>query len=193
MPGDEWQRFANLRTLFAFMWAHPGKQLLFMGGEFGQGSEWSEERGLDWWVLDFDGHKGVQRLVRDLNRIYRDTPALWSADTSPEGFRWIDADDAPGNVFSFLRHGSDGSALACVANFSGGPHEDYRLGLPMGGTWEEVVNTDAYDYAGSGVGNMGAVEAVEEPHHGLPYSVRLRVPPWAPSGSATPPRRRRPC
>ncbi|GII02707.1 1,4-alpha-glucan branching protein GlgB [Planobispora takensis] len=179
MPGDEWQRFANLRALFAFMWAHPGKQLLFMGGEFGQGSEWSEERGLDWWVLEFDGHKGVQRLVRDLNRIYRETPALWRLDHSPEGFRWIDADDASGNVFSFLRYDADGSALACVANFSGGPHEDYHLGLPYDGAWEEVVNTDAYDYAGSGVGNMGAVEAVEEPHHGLPYSVHLRVPPLA--------------
>lgn len=177
MPGDEWQRFANLRALYAFMWAHPGKQLLFMGGEFGQGSEWSEERGLDWWVLDFDVHKGVQRLVRDLNRIYLETPALWQQDFSPEGFRWIDADDAQGNVFSFLRFGTDGSALACVANFAGVPHEGYHLGLPYGGRWEEVLNTDAYDYAGSGVGNLGAVEAVDEPRHGLPYSARLRVPP----------------
>ncbi|GHE44340.1 1,4-alpha-glucan branching enzyme GlgB [Streptosporangium violaceochromogenes] len=177
MPGDEWQRFANLRALFAFMWAHPGKQLLFMGGEFGQGSEWSESRGLDWWVLDFDGHKGVQRLVRDLNRIYRATPALWTLDSSPEGFAWIDADDATGNVFSFLRYAPDGSAVACVANFSGAPHEDYVLGLPSGGSWEEVLNTDAYEYAGSGVGNLGAVEAVKEPRHGLPYSARLRVPP----------------
>ncbi|MEV8634020.1 1,4-alpha-glucan branching protein GlgB [Streptosporangium sp. NPDC051023] len=177
MPGDEWQRFANLRALLAFMWAHPGKQLLFMGGEFGQGSEWSEVRGLDWWVLDFDGHKGVQRLVKDLNRIYRDTPALWALDSSPDGFRWIDADDAQGNVFSFLRYAPDGSVVACVVNFSGGPHEDYRLGLPSGGTWEEALNTDAYDYAGSGVGNMGAIEAVEEPWHGLPYSANLRVPP----------------
>ncbi|GAA3140938.1 1,4-alpha-glucan branching protein GlgB [Planomonospora alba] len=177
MPGDEWQRFANLRALLAFMWAHPGKQLLFMGGEFGQGSEWSEERGLDWWVLDFDGHRGIQRLVRDLNRVYRDTPALWRLDTSPDGFRWIDADDAQGNVFSFLRQAPDGSVLACVANFSGAPHEDYRIGLPTGGTWAEVLNTDAYDYAGSGVGNFGSVEAGAEPHHGLPYSACLRVPP----------------
>ncbi|GAT67636.1 1,4-alpha-glucan branching protein GlgB [Planomonospora sp. ID91781] len=177
MPGDEWQRFANLRALLAFMWAHPGKQLLFMGGEFGQGAEWSEERGLDWWMLQFDGHKGVQQLVRDLNRVYRETPAMWRLDTSPEGFRWIDADDAPGNVFSFLRQAPDGSAVACVANFSGAPHEDYHLGLPAAGTWTEVVNTDAYAYAGSGIGNLGAVEAVEEPRHGLPYSARLRVPP----------------
>jgi 1,4-alpha-glucan branching enzyme len=177
MPGDEWQRFANLRALLAFMWAHPGKQLLFMGGEFGQGSEWSEQRGLDWWVLDFDFHQGVQRLVRDLNRRYVEIPALYTRDHTPEGFRWIDADDAQGNVFSFLRYGTDGSILACVANFSGGPHEDYHLGLPEPGRWEEIVNTDAYEYAGSGVGNLGGVEAVAEPWHGLPCSARLRVPP----------------
>jgi 1,4-alpha-glucan branching enzyme len=177
MPGDEWQRFAQLRALLSYMWAHPGKQLLFMGGEFGQGSEWSEERGLDWWVLEFDGHQGVQRLVRDLNRFYRETPALWEQDTQPEGFRWIDADDAPGNTLSFLRYAADGSAVACVVNFSGGPHENYRLGLPYGGRWTEAVNTDAYEYWGSGVGNLGSVEAVEEPCHGLPYSTTLRVPP----------------
>ncbi|GLX97524.1 1,4-alpha-glucan branching enzyme GlgB [Herbidospora sp. NBRC 101105] len=177
MPGDEWQRFANLRALYAFMWAHPGKQLLFMGGEFGQGGEWSESKGLDWWVLDFDFHQGVQRLVRDLNGVYKDTPALYTQDDTPDGFRWIDADDFSGNVFSFVRYGTDGSALACVTNFSGGPHEDYRLGLPEGGTWTEVLNTDAYEYAGSGVGNLGGVVATEAEHHGLPYSVRLRVPP----------------
>lgn len=128
-------------------------------------------------MLDFDGHKGVQRLVRDLNRVYRETPALWSLDASPDGFRWIDADDAAGNVFSFIRRAPDGSAVACVVNFSGSPHEDYHLGLPFGGSWDEAINTDAYDYAGSGVGNLGLVAAVEEPHHGLPYSARLRVPP----------------
>ncbi|MEW9556078.1 1,4-alpha-glucan branching protein GlgB [Nonomuraea sp. NPDC050783] len=177
MPGDEWQRFAQLRALLAFMWAHPGKQLLFMGGEFGQGSEWSEERGLDWWVLEFDGHQGVQRLVRELNRVYRQTPALWEQDAKPEGFRWLDADDAPGNTFSFVRYAKDGSAVACVVNFSGSPHENYRLGLPYPGRWDEVLNTDAYDYWGSGVGNLGTVEAVEQSCHGLPYSTTLRVPP----------------
>ncbi|SDH77102.1 1,4-alpha-glucan branching enzyme [Sinosporangium album] len=177
MPGDEWQRFAGLRALLAFMWAHPGKQLLFMGGEFGQGSEWSEEHGLDWWVLDFDVHQGVRRLVRDLNRVYGESPALWQRDFTPDGFRWIDADDAAGNVLSFLRYGDDGSVLACVVNFSGAPYEDYHLGLPLPGHWDEVVNTDAYDYAGSGVGNLGAVEAVAEERHALPYSVKLRVPP----------------
>ncbi|WP_459803484.1 1,4-alpha-glucan branching protein GlgB [Herbidospora sp. RD11066] len=177
MPGDEWQRFANLRALYAFMWAHPGKQLLFMGGEFGQGGEWSESKGLDWWVLDFDFHQGVQKLVRDLNGVYKNTPALYTRDATGDGFRWIDADDFSGNVFSFLRYGDDGSVLACVTNFSGGPHEDYHLGLPEGGTWTEVLNTDAYEYAGSGVGNLGGVVATEVERHGLPYSVRLRVPP----------------
>ncbi|MEV4294588.1 1,4-alpha-glucan branching protein GlgB [Microbispora rosea] len=177
MPGDEWQRFANLRALYGFMWAHPGKQLLFMGGEFGQGAEWSEANGLDWWVLDFDYHQGVRRLVKDLNRVYRESPALYSRDNTHEGFRWIDADDASGNVLSFLRYGADGSVLACVANFSGSPHGDYHLGLPTPGRWEEILNTDAYEYAGSGVGNMGAVESVEAPWHGLPCSTRLSLPP----------------
>ncbi|NUS06736.1 MAG: 1,4-alpha-glucan branching enzyme, partial [Nonomuraea sp.] len=143
----------------------------------GQGSEWSEERGLDWWVLEFDGHKGVQRLVRDLNGLYKGIPALWEQDGTPDGFRWIDADDASGNTFSFVRYAVDGSALACVVNLSGGPHENYRLGLPYGGRWAEVVNTDAYEYWGGGVGNMGAVEAEAEPWHGLPFSTTLRVPP----------------
>src|SRR5690606_9480913 len=123
------------------------------------------------------GHQGVQRLVRDLNRFYRAALALWEQDTRPEGFRWIDADDAQGNTFSFVRYAKDGSAVACVVNFGGSPHEHYRLGLPYEGQWAEVVNTDAYEYWGSGVGNMGAVEAVEEPWHGLPYSTTLRVPP----------------
>ncbi|MEV5754097.1 1,4-alpha-glucan branching protein GlgB [Actinoallomurus sp. NPDC052308] len=180
MPGDEWQRFANLRALLAFMWAHPGKQLLFMGQEFGQGAEWAESRSLDWWLLDEaedNFHVGVRRLVRDLNHNYAASPQLWTRDTDPAGFRWIAADDVAGNVISFLRYGPDGSPLACVVNFSGVPHEDYRLGLPCPGRWREVVNTDAYDYGGSGVGNLGGVEAVDEPSHGLPASACLRVPP----------------
>jgi 1,4-alpha-glucan branching enzyme len=180
MPGDEWQRFAGLRTLLAYMWAHPGKQLLFMGQEFGQGAEWAESRSLDWWLLDKaedNYHLGLQRLVRDINRAYGSTPALWTMDTDPAGFRWIDADDVAGNVISFLRFAPDGSPLACVVNFSGIPHENYRVGLPRAGRWREVVNTDAYDYGGSGVGNMGQVSAVEEPCHGLPASAVLRVPP----------------
>jgi 1,4-alpha-glucan branching enzyme len=177
MPGDDWRRFAGLRALLAYMWAHPGKQLLFMGSEFGQGSEWSAERGLDWWVLDDEMHAGVQQMVRDMNRAYRQSPALWQLDNSPEGFGWIDANDAAGNTLSFLRYSRDGDVLACVANFSGEPHLDYRLGLPSAGRWREVLNTDAGGYGGSGVGNLGAVEATDEPWHGRPASATITVPP----------------
>ncbi len=177
IPGDRWQQFATLRTLYAYMWAHPGKQLLFMGQEFGQGAEWAESRSLDWWLLDDPGHRGVARLIGDLNKIYRDVPALWSRDTTPDGFHWIDANDAAGNVFSFLRFGDDGSVIACIANFSPVPHDFYQVGLPYPGPWDEVVNTDAEAYFGSGVGNFGRVEATEEMWHGQPASARLRVPP----------------
>jgi 1,4-alpha-glucan branching enzyme len=179
MPGDRWQQMANLRAFLAYMWAHPGKQLLFMGSEFAQDNEWSEERSLDWWLLDYAEHYAVQQLVRDLNRTYRDTPALWQTDADPDAFRWIDANDASNNTFSFIRRGVDGATLVCVANFSGVPHEGYRLGLPSTGRWEEVINSDAELYNGSGVGNLGAVEATDEPWHGLPASAVLRVPPLA--------------
>jgi 1,4-alpha-glucan branching enzyme len=188
MPGDRWRQLANLRCYLAFMWAHPGKQLLFMGSEFAQESEWAESRELDWWLLDNADHRGVQSMVRDMNRVYRETPALWSLDIDPSGFAWIDANDSSNNVFSFLRNGADGSALACVANFAAVPHHDYRLGLPRTGAWTEVLNTDADGYAGSGVGNMGAVEALDEPWHGQPASARISVPPlgavWFTSESA---------
>jgi 1,4-alpha-glucan branching enzyme len=180
MPGDEWRRFANLRALYAYMWAHPGKQLLFMGSEWGQVSEWSETQGLEWWVLQFDYHSGVQRLVRDLNTVYRDSPELWSQDFTPDGFSWIDAADSAGNVISFLRFGSQESrapVLACVCNFSAMPHTDYRLGLPLAGTWREVLNTDSTAYGGSGVGNLGVVNAVPKPWHGRPASATVVVPP----------------
>jgi 1,4-alpha-glucan branching enzyme len=177
MPGDRWRQLANLRSYLAYMWAHPGKQLLYMGSEFAQESEWAESRELDWWLLEHVEHKGVQSLVRDLNRVYADTPALWSQDTDPAGFGWIDANDADNNVFSFVRRGSDGSMLACVANFAAVPHENYRIGLPAEGAWSEILNTDAETYYGSGVGNLGAVSATGEPWHGLPVSTTLRVPP----------------
>ena len=177
MPGDRWQQLANLRAFLALTWAHPGKQLLFMGGEFGQESEWAESRELDWWLLEHSDHAGVQRLVADLNRVYRASPALWSQDAEPAGFEWIDANDAAGNVFSFLRWGSDGSVIACVANFSAMPHEGYRLGLPLAGRWAEIVNTDAGDYGGSGVGNLGSIETDDVAWHGRPASVALRLPP----------------
>lgn len=177
LPGDRWRQLATLRAFLAYMWAHPGKQLLFMGGEFGQDSEWAESRELDWWLLDHADHAGVKTLVGDLNQTYRDHPALWSLDTDPAGFEWIDANDAAGNVFSFLRRGADGSVLACVTNFSAMPHENYRLGLPTDGVWDEVLNTDATLYTGSGVGNLGSVSASGGPFHGRPASAVLRVPP----------------
>jgi 1,4-alpha-glucan branching enzyme len=177
MPGDHWQQLANLRAYLAFMWAHPGKQLLFMGSEFGQESEWAESRSLDWWLTDNPDHRGVQTLVADLNRVYGESPSLWTRDADPAGFQWIDANDASNNVFSFLRHGDDGSVLACIANFSAVPHEGYRVGLPYAGRWDEVLNTDAEAYSGSGVGNLGAIEAAGTPWHGQPASATLRVPP----------------
>ena len=179
MPGDDWKKFAGLRALIAYMWAHPGKQLLFMGSEWGQASEWSQEAGLDWAALRGERHAGMQRLVADLNAAYRDDPALWSGDFTPDGFSWIDANDSDGNVVSFLRLAADGSGrvLACVANFAGQPHLNYRIGLPLAGRWREVVNTDAKVYGGSGVGNLGAVQAVAEPWHGRPNSARITVPP----------------
>ena len=179
MPGDRWQQLANVRAYLAFMWAHPGKQLLFMGCEFAQESEWSEGRSLDWWLLDLPDHRGVALLVKELNDVYRATSALWSLDTETAGFAWIDANDASGNVFSFLRFGADGSAVACIANFAGQPHEGYRLGLPWAGRWTEVVNTDAEAFSGSGVGNGGAVDAVGQSWHGQPAATVLRVPPLA--------------
>jgi 1,4-alpha-glucan branching enzyme len=183
LPGDDWNKAAGLRSLLAFMWAHPGKQLLFMGGEFGQVDEWSEGRSLDWHLLENPLHDGVRKLVGDLNRRYREHSALYAEDTSPAGFGWIDANDSANNVASFLRYdssgadGSGGNVVACVANFAGTPHHDYRVGLPKAGRWREILNTDAHDYGGSGWGNMGGVEAAGEPWHGQPASALLQLPP----------------
>ncbi|MFD9703722.1 1,4-alpha-glucan branching protein GlgB [Lentzea sp. NPDC059081] len=180
MPGDDWNKAAGVRSLLAFMWAHPGKQLLFMGGEFGQQQEWSESRSLDWHLVEHDTlHRGIQNLTRDLNAVYKNAAALFSHDVTPEGFQWIDANDSGGNVLSFVRIGEDGSQLVCVANFAGMPHHDYRVGLPAGGRWKELVNTDASHYGGSGVGNLGGVDAEARPWHGRPYSALLQLPPSA--------------
>jgi 1,4-alpha-glucan branching enzyme len=179
MPGEAEQKIANLRALLAWMWAHPGKQLLCMGAELAQWREWSYERSLDWDLLDDDAHRGVQDLVRRLNRIYLQQPALFEQDTKSEGFRWIDASDAASNVLSFLRQGKDGSTLACVANLSAVARHDYRIGLPLGGAWREVLNTDARDLGGSGVGNSGSVQTQDVGCHGLPCSVDLTLPPLA--------------
>jgi 1,4-alpha-glucan branching enzyme len=178
MPGNDYMKAAGLRSLLAYQWAHPGKQLLFMGQEFGQRAEWSEEHGVDWFQLGEGGFSsGILRVVHDLNQIYRTHPALWSHDNSPEGYSWIDANDSANNVLSFLRFGSDGSTMACVFNFSGSEHTRYRLGLPRPGRWREMLNTDAEIYNGAGVGNFGAVEAVDEPCHGRPASAVMVLPP----------------
>jgi 1,4-alpha-glucan branching enzyme len=178
MPGNDYMKAAGLRSLLAYQWAHPGKKLLFMGQEFGQRAEWSEERGVDWFQLGEGGFSnGILRMVHDLNEIYRAHPALFTHDSSPEGYSWIDANDSANNVLSFLRFGNDGSTMACVFNFSGSEHTRYRLGLLRPGRWREVLNTDADVYNGGGVGNFGAVEAVDEPCHGRPASAVMVLPP----------------
>jgi len=180
MPGDRWRQLANLRAYLAYMWAHPGKQLLFMGCELGQESEWAEARELDWWLLDHPEHRGVADVVRDLNTAYVDSPALWARDNEPDGFQWVDANDAGRNVFSFIRRGEPGTPeVVVVANFSAVPHEDYRLGMPSAGVWDEVVNTDAETYTGSGVGNLGSITAVDGDHVGQPAYADIVVPPLA--------------
>ncbi|WP_422745846.1 1,4-alpha-glucan branching protein GlgB [Mycobacterium sp. WMMD1722] len=178
MPGDDHRKAAGVRQLLAYQWAHPGKQLLFQGQEFGQRAEWSEERGVDWYQLDENSFSGgILRMVSDMNQIYQGRRALWSQDTSPQGYSWIDANDSSNNVLSFLRYGDDGSVMACVFNFSGAEHSHYRLGLPHAGTWREVLNTDATSYNGGGAGNYGAVYATDEPWHGRPASAAMVLPP----------------
>ena len=177
MPGDRWRQLANLRAFYAFMWAHPGKQLIFMGSEFAQAAEWNEAQSLDWWLLDHAPHVQVQQLVTDLNHLYKDTPALWEQDQEPAGFEWIDASDTQHNTLSFIRYAKNGEPLVCVVNFAGNPHHDYRLGLPRAGVWAEVLNTDADVYGGSGVGNSGEVTAELHEWHGRAYSAVLSVPP----------------
>jgi 1,4-alpha-glucan branching enzyme len=178
MPGDQWQKLANVRAYFAFMWAHPGKQLLFMGTEFGQPSEWSEERGLDWWILDQPVHQGLLKLVGQLNTVYKAEPSLWQQDNVPGGFEWLEGGDAANNVVSFLRWDSEGQPIAVFMNFSGRPVA-YRTGLPFAGVWDELLNTDAAEYGGSGVGNYGSVTAHEEPWAGRPASADVTLPPLA--------------
>ncbi|TLF73685.1 1,4-alpha-glucan branching protein GlgB [Nocardia cyriacigeorgica] len=177
MPGDDYAKASGVRALLAYMWAHPGKQLLFMGQEFGQFREWSHDRGLDWHELDNPLHRGVQRVVRDLNAVYRARPALWTQDTTPGGHSWIEADDREHNVLAFLRYGTDSSVIACVYNFSGSAYDKYRIGLPTAGRWTEILNTDAVEYGGSGMGNLGAVVAEEQPWHGRPASAVLALAP----------------
>ncbi len=177
MPGEGAERFANLRALYAYMWAHPGKKLLFMGGELAQLGEWNHEASLDWHLLSESNHKGVQTLIRDLNSIYLRTPSLWELDTEPAGFEWIDAGDVNANVFSFARVDKSGDRrLVCICNFSGTPRKGYRVGLPTAGRYVEILNTNSSAYGGNDVGNRGAVCAEKHPYHGRPYSALFTLP-----------------
>ncbi|MEV6275465.1 1,4-alpha-glucan branching protein GlgB [Nocardia sp. NPDC051832] len=187
MPGDDFAKAGGVRALLAYMWAHPGKQLLFMGQDFGQFREWSHERGLDWQELENPLHQGIASAVRSLNQVYRAHPALWTQDTTPGGYSWIEADDRDRNVFAFLRHGSDGSMVACVYNFSGAEQADYRVGLPTRGAWTEILNTDAADYGGSGLGNLGTVQTEDIPWHGRPCSAAVTLAPHSAIWLAGPP------
>ena len=180
MPGDDWQKFASLRAYLAFMWTHPGKKLLFMGGEIAQWREWNHDRGLDWHLLDSHMHRGVQSTVRDLNGVYKTLPALHQRDCRDDGFRWVVIDDAEQSVFAYLRLGEDGAApVLVVCNFTPVPRTGYRLGVPTGGDWQEVLNTDAAIYGGSNLGNNGCVQAEDVSSHGLPASLQLTLPPLA--------------
>jgi 1,4-alpha-glucan branching enzyme len=180
MSGDDWQKFANLRLLFGYMYAQPGKKLLFMGGELGQWDEWYHESSLDWHLLDYPPHKGLQRWVADLNRLYRNEPALYELDFHQSGFEWIDCNDSQQSTFSLIRKGGSAEDVLIIAcNFTPVPRFDYRLGAPYGGVWREVLNSDSSDYGGSGLGNLGAVKAVPMPFHGRPYSLNITLPPLA--------------
>jgi 1,4-alpha-glucan branching enzyme len=180
LPGDRWQKLANLRALYGYMWAHPGKKLLFMGGELAQWREWNAEASIDWHLLEQHDHQGVQSLVRDLNRVYRETPALWEDDFEPTGFRWLEPNDAAQNVLAFMRVGTDPKRqLVCVCNLSPVPRYGYRLGVPLEGEWREVLNSDAAHFGGSDVGNLGAVTAEATPWHDQPFSAEVTLPPLA--------------
>ena len=179
MPGDEWQRFANLRLLLANMWAQPGKKLLFMGGEIAQWREWRHDESLDWHLLQLAPHEGVRRLVEDLNRLYRGERALHESDCDPAGFEWVDCADWQGSILSFLRKGKSGGPLLVVCNFTPVPRLGYRIGVPAGGRWRELLNTDAAEYGGSGMGNLGAVQAEGAQMHGREFSLSLLIPPLA--------------
>jgi 1,4-alpha-glucan branching enzyme len=179
MPGDDWQKHANLRALYGYMWAHPGKKLLFMGCEFAQEQEWSHERSLDWHLLERPRHAGVQRLVRDLNHLYRGEPALWERDSQPEGFGWLAVDDRHDNVVAFARYSPGGRILVMAANLSPVPRLSYHLAMPLGGHWREVLNTDAEIYGGANLGNLGGVDASSGPFRGQPASAHLTLPPLA--------------
>lgn len=175
MPGDDWQRYAGVRALFAYQWSHPGKNLTFMGNELAQYGEWDYSSSVDWNALNWPDHRGVQKLVKDLNRVYRENPELWSVDFDPAGFQWLTSDDSDHNVLAYMRLDTEGNPLVVVVNFSGSAWQDYQVPLPQGGRWKEILNTDAEEYGGSGIHNDDIV-ADEEEYHSRPYSVKLTIP-----------------
>jgi 1,4-alpha-glucan branching enzyme len=180
MAGDHWQRLANLRALYGYMWAHPGKKLLFMGNELGQKTEWDATKSLPWDLLESPEHAGIQALVRDLNRTYRGNPALWALDFEPDGFFWLEPNDADLNVVAFARQSPSGEdVVAFIGNFSPVPRSSYRIGLPRAGRWREAVNTDSRFYGGSDQGNFGGIQTEAVPWHGQPYSAEITIPPLA--------------
>ena len=180
MPGDEWQKFANLRALYGYMWAHPGKKLLFMGGEFGQWREWTETESLDWHLLESPVHKGLQLLIQDLNRLYAKHPELWEADTDASGFGWIEVDNAAENVIAFRRIApSTGREIICICNFSPVVRDGHRVGMPRKGTYKQILNTDSEKYCGGGFGVVRVIKAEKTPWHGFDYSVETTLPPLA--------------
>jgi 1,4-alpha-glucan branching enzyme len=180
MPGDAWQRFANLRLLLGWLYAQPGKKLLFMGGELGQWAEWNHDASLDWHLLEQAPHLGVQSWVRDLNRLYRREPCLHARDCEPAGFEWVDCNDSQQSIVTFLRRGvTAGEAVLVACNFTPVPRHGYRVGVPWGGRWDELLNGDATEYGGSGQGNYGGVLADAERCHGRPCALRLTLPPLA--------------
>ncbi|MFQ5630632.1 MAG: 1,4-alpha-glucan branching enzyme, partial [bacterium] len=180
MPGDRWQMFANLRLAYCYMYGHPGKKLLFMGGEFGQWNEWNVKQSLDWHLLEFEPHRKLRQFVRDLNAMYKQNPALWELDFTPEGFQWIDFQDAESSIVSFLRRGKKSKDfLLFICNFTPVPRFDYRLGVPEKGFYQELLNSDAESYGGSNLGNWGGVEAQAIPYHAYEYSIEVAVPPLA--------------
>ena len=177
-PGDRWQKLATLRALYGYMWAHPGKKLLFMGSEFAQNDEWRESQSLDWHLTQYGEHSGVQKLITDINSGYRNNPALWQKDVLTDGFQWLIGDDGAGNTLAFARWAEDGSCLISVTNFSPVPHEHYRLPIPANGKWHEILNTDDPRYGGSGVTNS-SLQLLKEEHRGQPFSIVMKLPPLA--------------
>jgi 1,4-alpha-glucan branching enzyme len=178
MPGDEWQRFANLRLLYGYMYAHPGKKLLFMGNEFGQWREWDHDSSLDWHLTRYPLHKGIQDWVRDLNTLVKKEPALYKYDFEPRGFQWIDCNDSEQSTLSLIRLADKlEDTILCVLNFTPVPREHYKVGVPVHGFWRELLNSDAVCYGGSGMGNMGGVHSKDRPWHGRPYHLEITLPP----------------